>query len=76
MFVLWDLIGATAWASFWMLGGAALQEQIDRLIALVRANGTTVIDVLVMVAFGFVLYRWIRRVQFSQWLEKYRITPD
>lgn len=76
VFVLWDLIGATAWASFWMLGGAALQEQIGRLIILVRANGTTVIDVLVMVALGFLLYRWIRRVQFRQWLEKYHITPD
>ncbi|MDR5812424.1 MULTISPECIES: DedA family protein/thiosulfate sulfurtransferase GlpE [unclassified Caballeronia] len=75
VFVLWDLIGATAWASFWMLGGAALQEQIGRLIVLVRANGTTVIDILAMLALGFLLYRWIRRVQFRQWLEKYHITP-
>ncbi|SAL68731.1 membrane-associated protein [Caballeronia peredens] len=76
IFLLWDLIGATAWASFWMLGGAALQGHIDRFIALVRANGTTVIDILAMVAIGFALYRWIRRVQFRQWLEKYHITPD
>jgi membrane protein DedA with SNARE-associated domain/rhodanese-related sulfurtransferase len=76
VFLLWDLIGATAWASFWMLGGAALQAQIGRLVALVRANGTTVIDVLVIIALGFLLYRWVRRVQFRQWLEQYRITPD
>ncbi|MFM0518317.1 DedA family protein/thiosulfate sulfurtransferase GlpE [Caballeronia jiangsuensis] len=76
VFLLWDLIGATAWASFWMLGGAALQEQIGRLVVLVRANGTTVIDILAMVALGFLLYRWIRREQFRQWLAKYHITPD
>ncbi len=76
MFVLWDLIGVTAWASFWMLGGAALQNQIGHMFAYVRGNGATVIDVLVLAALGFVLYRWIRRVQFQQWLEKYRITPD
>jgi membrane protein DedA with SNARE-associated domain/rhodanese-related sulfurtransferase len=76
VFVLWDLIGATAWASAWMLGGAALQEQLGRLLVLVRANGATVIDVFVMVALGFVLYRWIRREQFRQWLAKFHITPD
>ncbi|GAB5101006.1 MULTISPECIES: DedA family protein/thiosulfate sulfurtransferase GlpE [unclassified Caballeronia] len=76
VFVLWDLIGATAWASFWILGGAALQEQIARLVVLVRANGATVIDILVLAGVGFILYRWVRRVQFHQWLEKYHITPD
>ncbi|KMZ11723.1 Rhodanese-like sulfurtransferase [Candidatus Burkholderia humilis] len=75
VFLLWDLIGATAWASFWMLGGAALQEQIGRVITLVRANGAEVIDVIVLACIGFMLYRWIRRVQFQNWLEKYRITP-
>ncbi len=76
VFVLWDLIGATAWASFWMLGGAALQAQIGHLFALVRANGATVVDVLVLACLGFILYRWIRRMQFKQWLETNRITPD
>ncbi|WP_277187316.1 DedA family protein/thiosulfate sulfurtransferase GlpE [Caballeronia sp. BR00000012568055] len=76
IFVLWDVIGATAWASFWMLGGAALQHQIAEGIALVRENGATVVDVLVIAFVGFVLYRWIRRQQFRMWLEKYRITPD
>jgi membrane protein DedA with SNARE-associated domain/rhodanese-related sulfurtransferase len=75
VFVLWDLIGATAWASFWMLGGAALQAQIGHLFELVRANGATVVDVLVLACLGFLLYRWIRRVQFQQWLETNRITP-
>ncbi len=28
VFVLWDLIGAIAWASFWMLGGAALRRRL------------------------------------------------
>jgi membrane protein DedA with SNARE-associated domain/rhodanese-related sulfurtransferase len=76
VFVLWDLIGATAWASAWILGGAALQEQIGRLLALVRENGATVVDVLVLACLGFVLYRWIRRTQFRQWLAANRITPD
>jgi membrane protein DedA with SNARE-associated domain/rhodanese-related sulfurtransferase len=76
IFVLWDVIGATAWASFWMLGGAALQDQIAQFVALIRENGATVADVLAIACVGFLLYRWIRRVQFRMWLEKYRITPD
>ncbi len=75
VFVLWDLIGPTAW----ILDGAALQAQIGRLFDLVRANGTTVVDVLVLACVGFVLYRWIRwirREQFWQWLAAHRVTPD
>ncbi len=34
------------------------------------------IDVLVLACLGFILYRWICRVQFKQWLETNRITPD
>lgn len=56
VFVLWDLIGATAWASAWILGGAALQAQIGRLFDLVGANGTTVVDVLVLAL------RWLRSI--------------
>jgi membrane protein DedA with SNARE-associated domain/rhodanese-related sulfurtransferase len=76
VFVFWDLVGATMWASFWILGGAALKEEIAVLLELVRTHGLGALDVVAIVAVAFLLYRWMRRVQFRRWLAKYRITPE
>jgi membrane protein DedA with SNARE-associated domain/rhodanese-related sulfurtransferase len=76
VFVLWDLVGASLWATFWMLGGAVLMPQLALALAFVRAHGFDVLDVLGMLGAAFLLYRWIRRVQFHRWLAKYRISPE
>lgn len=76
VFVFWDLVGASLWATFWMLGGAVLMPQVAGALAFVRSHGLDVLDVLGIVGAVFLLYRWIRRVQFHRWLAKYRISPE
>ncbi len=76
LFLLWDAIGASLWAGAWLVGGAALHDQIGQFIAFVRANGGTIFDVLATAGIVFLLYRWVRRAQFHRWLAQHRITPD
>jgi membrane protein DedA with SNARE-associated domain/rhodanese-related sulfurtransferase len=76
VFVFWDIVGAALWATFWILGGAALREEVAALLMLVREHGVTVLDVLAIAAVAFLAYRWLRRLQFRRWLAKFRITPD
>lgn len=75
-FLFWDGVGAALWASFWLLGGAALEDQVIRLVLFARQNGGTVADVLIVAAIAFLAYRWMRRIQFRRWLAKFRISPD
>lgn len=76
LFLFWDGVGAALWASFWLLGGAALRAQIARFFVFLRHNGGTVTDVLVVLAALFILYRLTRRLQFRRWLARVRITPE
>ncbi|MEC5404283.1 VTT domain-containing protein [Paraburkholderia sp. MPAMCS5] len=57
IYAIWDLTGAMAWATFWLLGGAAAQRQLHMLLAFVRARGGTVIDILVGAALLYLAYR-------------------
>jgi membrane protein DedA with SNARE-associated domain len=57
IYALWDLTGAMAWATFWLLGGAAAERQLHMLFAFVRAQGGTVIDLLIAVALLYLAYR-------------------
>jgi membrane protein DedA with SNARE-associated domain/rhodanese-related sulfurtransferase len=76
VFLAWDLAGATMWATFWILGGAALKPEIGILLELVREHGLGALDLVVLAAAGYAAYRWVRRIQFQRWLAKYRITPE
>jgi len=76
IFLLWDLLGASLWAGLWLVGGAALHDEIALLLLLVRHNGMTVFDLLAVLGGLFVLYRWVRRMQFRRWLAKIRISPE
>lgn len=76
VFLLWDALGASLWAGAWLLGGAALHDQIARLAILVRVHGGTIFEVLAVTGLLFLVYRWVRRVQFRRWLAHRRITPD
>lgn len=61
IYAVWDLVGALAWATFWLLGGAAAERQLHMLLAVVRAHGGTVIDVLLAAALIYLLYRLQQR---------------
>lgn len=76
VFLLWDFVGAALWASVWVLGGAALHDQIVQLMLLVRHNGGTIFDAFAAIFVAVLLYRWVRRWQFRRWLAHTRISPD
>jgi membrane protein DedA with SNARE-associated domain/rhodanese-related sulfurtransferase len=76
VFLLWDFVGAMLWASVWVIGGAALDDQIVQLVLLVRHNGGTIFDAFAVIFVAVLLYRWVRRWQFRRWLAHIRISPD
>ncbi|WP_144110422.1 VTT domain-containing protein [Paraburkholderia sp. BCC1886] len=76
VFLFWDFIGAALWASVWVIGGAALHDQIVQLVLLVRQNGGTIVDAFAAIFVAVLLYRWVRRWQFRRWLAHVRISPD
>ena len=61
IYAIWDLTGATAWATFWLLGGAAAERQLHMLLEFVRARGGTVIDVLIGAALLYLAYRLVQQ---------------
>lgn len=75
VFWAWDIVGASLWASAYLIGGAALESEIVALLTLIRDNGWTVLDVLVSMTLLILAYRWVRRLQFRRWLAQVRISP-
>lgn len=61
IYAFWDVVGALAWATFWLLGGAAAQRQLHTLLAFVRARGGTVFDILAGAALIYLIYRLQQR---------------
>jgi membrane protein DedA with SNARE-associated domain/rhodanese-related sulfurtransferase len=61
IYALWDIGGAIAWATFWLLGGAAAERELHMLLAFVTSRGGTVFDILVMTAAAFLVYRLYQR---------------
>ncbi|NPT61686.1 VTT domain-containing protein [Paraburkholderia elongata] len=61
IYAMWDLAGALAWATFWLLGGAAAERQLHMLLAFVRARGGTVIDILLAAALAYLVYRLLQQ---------------
>ncbi|SOF00771.1 membrane protein DedA, SNARE-associated domain [Burkholderia sp. OK233] len=76
VFLLWDFVGAVLWASVWVIGGAALDDQIVQLVLLVRHHGGTIFDAFAAIFLAVLLYRVVRRWQFRRWLAHIRISPD
>lgn len=62
IYAAWDLASALAWATFWLLGGAAAQRELHMLHDFVEARGGTIVDILVGAALIFLVYRlYLRR---------------
>ena len=76
VFLLWDFVGAMLWASVWVIGGAALDDQIVQLVLLVRNHGGTIFDAFAAIFLAVLVYRYVRRWQFRRWLAHIRISPD
>lgn len=61
IYAAWDLVGALAWATFWLLGGAAAERQLHMLLAVVKSRGGTVVDILLAAALAYLAYRLLQR---------------
>lgn len=57
IYALWDLMSAIAWATFWLLGGAAAERELHMLLGFVRSRGGTVVDILLGTGLIYLLYR-------------------
>jgi membrane protein DedA with SNARE-associated domain/rhodanese-related sulfurtransferase len=76
IFFTWDALGVTAWATFWLLGGTLFERHLRRLIIEVRHHGGTAIDILVVLALVYLLYRLILRWRAQPPLAFARVTPE
>jgi membrane protein DedA with SNARE-associated domain len=76
IFFAWDLLGASVWATFWLLGGAVFEKQLHLFVVAVRAHGATVIDLVLAASLLYFVYRCIQRWRFRRWLKQVRITQE
>ncbi|CAB3763001.1 VTT domain-containing protein [Paraburkholderia humisilvae] len=76
IFFAWDALGVTAWATFWLLGGALFERHLRMFIVEVRHHGWTAIDVLVALALLYLLYRLIQRWRMQSPFELSSVTPE
>jgi membrane protein DedA with SNARE-associated domain len=63
IFFAWDLLGASVWATFWLLGGAVFEKQLHLFVVAVRAHGATVIDLVLAASLLYFVYRCIQRLR-------------
>lgn len=57
IYAIWDLTSAVAWATFWLLGGAAAERELHMLLGFVKSRGGTVADILLGTGLIYLLYR-------------------
>jgi membrane protein DedA with SNARE-associated domain/rhodanese-related sulfurtransferase len=57
IYAAWDLTSVVAWATFWLLGGAAAERELHMLLGFVRSRGGTVVDILLGTGLIYLLYR-------------------
>jgi membrane protein DedA with SNARE-associated domain/rhodanese-related sulfurtransferase len=57
IYMFWELASVIAWATFWLLGGAAVERELHMLHAFVKARGGTLADILLAAALVYLLYR-------------------
>lgn len=76
IFFAWDALGVTAWATFWLLGGALFERHLRMFIVEVRRHGWTAIDVLVVLALLYLLYRLVLRWRLQPPLALAQVSPE
>ncbi|HLX03853.1 MAG TPA: VTT domain-containing protein [Trinickia sp.] len=72
IFLAWDVVSATTWAAFWLLGGVLVQKQLHLLHSIVRAHGATLIDLLAAVLAGYFVLRVMQRWRMRRMLVRIR----
>ncbi len=74
-FLLADTGGAALWSATYLLAGALLHRQIDRVIVLLGLFGRRAGLVLALFLGAFVAWRYIQRVRFRRQLRIDRLSP-
>jgi membrane protein DedA with SNARE-associated domain/rhodanese-related sulfurtransferase len=75
-FLAWDCAGALAWATFWLLGGAAFASAFSRVTSAVSAYEGIAIKILIVTSAIYLVYRCIQRSRFRRWLAHVLTTPE
>ncbi|WP_241018993.1 VTT domain-containing protein [Paraburkholderia sp. Tr-20389] len=76
IFFAWDAVGILAWATFWLLGGAIFERQLNLLIYEVRAHGWTILDVLFVIAACYLAFRFLQRLRMQHPLSLAPVSPE
>jgi membrane protein DedA with SNARE-associated domain/rhodanese-related sulfurtransferase len=76
IFFAWDAVGIVAWASFWLLGGAIFERQLNLLIHEVRLHGWTILDVLFVIAACYLAFRFVQRWRMQRPLSLAPVSPE
>lgn len=72
-FTLFDLGGTIIWTGSAVLLGWGFRSQVEWIIALLTAFGTTGVSVLLTLLAGWILWKWVERRRFYRLLAKARI---
>jgi membrane protein DedA with SNARE-associated domain len=76
IFVAWDTLSSTLWATFWLLGGAVFEKQLGLFVLEVRSHGATVIDLVLGASLIYFVFRCVQRWRFKRWLARVQLTPQ
>jgi rhodanese-related sulfurtransferase len=75
-FLLYDAIGALAWASIFAIAGYAFSGELERIAASVAYLGEWLVVVLLAAFAGYILWKFYNRQKFLRKLKIARITPE
>ncbi|MBP0592021.1 DedA family protein/thiosulfate sulfurtransferase GlpE [Paraburkholderia sp. LEh10] len=76
LFFAWDALGIVAWATFWLLGGAIFERQLNMLLHEIRAHGWTIIDMLAVIAACYLAFRFVQRWRLQRPLSFAPVSPE
>jgi membrane protein DedA with SNARE-associated domain/rhodanese-related sulfurtransferase len=75
-FLLFDTIGAIAWASAFMIAGYAFSGELERIAARAAYLGEWLFVLLLAAFAGYILWKFYHRQKFLRKLKIARITPE
>jgi membrane protein DedA with SNARE-associated domain/rhodanese-related sulfurtransferase len=75
-FLLYDAIGALAWASIFAIVGYAFSGELERIAASAAYLGEWLVVVLLAAFAGYILWKFYNRQKFLRKLKIARITPE
>lgn len=75
-FLILDGLGATLWASLYLLLGVVFQRELERIAAIVARTGAWMVAALVCIVLAYFGWKWRDRRRYMRQLEMARIQPE